>query len=121
MVKKLVSKICQNTLTNGVECHRQISYALHKVTTSTLCCSTDLSDEEIDISRQWIRVCATCEKAIGRARLVSQGWLVEDVLRWERDGDFQTPDYVPYSSGYRREKPDNEDIHQFPKLQIVSD
>ena len=115
MVKKLVSKRCQNTLTNGEECHRQIRYALHKVI-------TDPKNEEVEISRQWLRVCATCEKAIGRERLVFQGWLIEDVLIWERDGDFQTPNYVPYSPGYRREKPnENKTIHRFPKLQILSD
>jgi hypothetical protein len=35
-------------------------------------------------------LCATCDKTIGRERLVAQGWTMQDTIVWERD-----PDHVP--------------------------
>ena len=75
-----VSK-CKNTLSSGVQCHRQARYALNKLT-------LDLAKGD---TKQWLDVCGTCDRQIGRHNLMLQGWTIEEAIKCERTPDMQPP------------------------------
>ena len=75
-----VSK-CKNTLSSGVQCHRQARYALNKL-------ELDLSKGD---TRVWIDVCGTCDRQVGRQNLMIQGWSIKEAIQCERNPDMDTP------------------------------
>lgn len=77
----MASNKCNNTLSNGVQCHRQARYALNKL---------DLSLSDGDV-RTWLEVCGTCDRQIGRHNLMLQGWTIEEAIKCERTPDMQPP------------------------------
>ena len=78
----LVAKTtCNNILTNGIKCHREVRYSLYRV-------DLELSRGE---HRQWMHVCGTCDRQIGRQNLMMQGWSIKEAINCERNPDMPTP------------------------------
>ncbi len=77
----MASSKCKNTLSNGVQCHRQARYALNKL--------------ELDLSRgdtkTWLDVCGTCDRQVGRYNLMIQGWSIKEAMQCERNPDMDAP------------------------------
>ena len=72
---------CKNMLSNGVQCHRQARYALNKLT-------LDLAKGD---TKQWLDVCGTCDRQVGRQNLMMQGWSIKEAINCERTPDMATP------------------------------
>ena len=75
---------CENILSNDIKCHRDVRYNINKVTITP----TGTSSEE---TKQWLHVCGTCDRAIGRHNLMLKGWSIKEAIQWERDPEMATP------------------------------
>lgn len=72
---------CDNTLTNNTKCHRERRYFIGKT----------IEQDATGANTQWMHVCATCDRQLGRQNLLRQGWAIKDAMKFEKNPDMETP------------------------------
>lgn len=60
-----------------IRCHRDPKYVMNLLVHG-------------DSAPRTVKLCATCDKNMGRKRLIELGWPHEDAIKWEKN-----PDHVP--------------------------
>jgi len=80
---------CDNTLINNIKCHRERRYFIGKA----------ILKDTTGANTQWLRVCATCDRQLGRQNLLLQGWNIKDAMKLEKDPDMDTPISNQWSDG----------------------